>query len=71
MGLGSLLFSVPHFLTDNYSLHMEPNSSATADNVCRPAVRREVAHQFTGMEGIGKLAEGIQGRSQPVRRTAA
>ena len=68
MGLGSLLFSVPHFLTDSYSLHLDNNSSSTSDNVCRPAVRRDLAQyrqleQITGLDGIGKLAEGIHGRS--------
>ena len=74
MGLGSLLFSVPHFLTDSYSLSVESNSSAALDNVCRPAVRRDQYRQFeqiTGIESIGKLAEGLHGRSAapaPARR---
>ncbi|KAF0304686.1 Solute carrier organic anion transporter family member 5A1 [Amphibalanus amphitrite] len=67
MGLGSLLFSVPHFLTDSYSLSVDSNSSSVADNVCRPAVRRDQYRQFeqiTGIESIGKLAEGLHDLSR-------
>ncbi|XP_037079695.1 solute carrier organic anion transporter family member 5A1-like isoform X2 [Pollicipes pollicipes] len=35
MGLGSLLFSVPHFLTNSYSLSVEANASSAPENVCR------------------------------------
>ncbi|XP_043213019.1 solute carrier organic anion transporter family member 5A1-like isoform X2 [Amphibalanus amphitrite] len=55
MGLGSLLFSVPHFLTDSYSLSVDSNSSSVADNVCRPAVRRDQYRQFEQITGIESI----------------
>lgn len=59
MGIGSITFSLPHFLSDNYMVHSDLNS--TNDNICR-APRLSQAKSgvdlIPGLDKIQSLTEG-------------
>lgn len=63
MGIGSIMFSLPHFLTGHHMVHVDGNS--TADNICRPprlldqTDTDDILHNLPGLEKIKSLTEGL------------
>ena len=64
MGIGSIMFSLPHFLTGNHMV-MGTDNNASTDNICRPpeipdqADRDNILTNLPGLQNIKSLAEGI------------
>ena len=68
MGIGSVTFSLPHFLSDHYMVHSDLNT--TTDNICRPPVMmspakakvnlgdEDILEQLPGLDKIKELTEG-------------
>ena len=58
MGIGSITFSLPHFLSDNYMVHSDLNS--TNDNICRvPRLSQSKSVDLIpGLDKIQSLTEG-------------
>ena len=66
MGIGSITFSLPHFLSGPYLLHGSDSNNATA-NICRApklldqADRDTILQNLPGLDKIKSLTEGKQG----------
>ena len=63
MGVGSITFSLPHFLSDNYMVHSDLNS--TNDNICKVGPRLSQAKSvdlIPGLDKIQSLTEGTKDR---------
>ncbi len=62
MGIGSITFSLPHFLTGPH--HVAHGVNATTNNICRSprlldqADRDNILKNLPGLENIKSLAEG-------------
>ena len=65
MGIGSVTFSLPHFLSDNYMVHSDSNT--TSDNICKISTPLTQPHnqldnglleQLPGLDKIKSLTEG-------------
>jgi len=63
MGIGSITFSLPHFLTGHHMVH-GANGNSSADNICRAprlldqADRDAILQNLPGLQKIKSLAEG-------------
>ena len=63
MGIGSITFSLPHFLSGPYLLHGSDSNNATA-NICRApklldqADRDTILQNLPGLDKIKSLTEG-------------
>ena len=66
MGIGSITFSLPHFLAGNYMIHSDLN--ATSDNICKvpapihrvPGGDDDLLEQLPGLDKIKSLTKGKQ-----------
>jgi hypothetical protein len=64
MGIGSITFSLPHFLAGNYMVHTDPNT--TSDNICKvsklsqaqPPPEIDILGKLPGLDKIKSLTEG-------------
>lgn len=63
MGIGSITFSLPHFLTGRHNLQLGADGN-TSDNICRAprlldqADRDAILQNLPGLQKIKSLAEG-------------
>ena len=69
MGIGSITFSLPHFLAGNYMIHSDLN--ATSDNICKvpapihgvPGADDDLLEQLPGLDKIKSLTKGRKMKS--------